>query len=212
MWETILTGLEKSPDNRINHGVKLLRTGYQLVRSSAKSRQRRAVSPIRHEPKKGMIAGLIGGLVASVAMRIFQKTWDTVIAAPRDRPSSGREPEAEKIAAAVSRRLFRHNLTAGQEKIAVPAVHYTVGAAAGAAYGTAVEYVPELATDKGLPFGAGMMALNDEIILPGLGLIDPPARQPKAERLFYLASHLVYGVTCELVRRRARRLLDRYSG
>ena len=62
-------------------------------------------------------------------------------------------------------------------------------------------------TGAGLPFGAAVWAIADEGIVPAAGLSKSPTEYPPAIHLYAFASHLVFGLTAEVVRRAVRRAL-----
>lgn len=178
---------------------------------------------------KGLAAGLVGGLVASWVMNEFQEMWsrrtegiEKPHGAQALKPSGGheaveeirREPHAnteeqedatEKIADAVSENVFDHQLAKKEKELAGAAVHYAFGAAMGAFYGVAAEFVPQVSAGAGLPFGAVFWMAADEIAVPLLGLAEEPDEYPLSTHAYALCSHLVYGLTAEAVRRTLRR-------
>jgi hypothetical protein len=176
---------------------------------------------------KAAAAGLVGGLVASWTMNRFQDVWISL--SESDEQSSGpgsaeHDDEREKTneanvdsdeqddttvraASAISEGIFDHKLTKDEKKIAGPAVHYALGTAVGGLYGAVAEVVPEVTTGAGLPFGAAFWLVVDETAVPVLGLSKPPTEYPVSTHVYALASHLVYGLTAEVVRRTVRRAL-----
>ena len=114
---------------------------------------------------------------------------------------------AERVAAAVATGLFDHALTKREKEAAGTVVHYAFGATTGALYGATVELLPEAALGAGLPFGALVWLAADEGLVPLLGLSKSPAEYPPRIHLYAFASHLVYGLTTETVRRAVRRAL-----
>lgn len=176
---------------------------------------------------KGIAAGLIGGLVASWTMNRFQDVWlklsenNGQSAGARSaeqgkeyeekQPANGNNEEQDdttvKAASAISEGIFGHKLTKDEEKIAGPAVHYGLGTAVGGLYGAVAEVVPEVTTGTGLPFGAAFWLVVDETAVPLLGLSKPPTEYPISTHVYALASHFVFGLTTELVRRALRRAL-----
>ena len=174
---------------------------------------------------KGAAAGLVGGLVASWTMNRFQDVWlalsERKDASPGSR-SSDREKEVEeargsdgdnneqddttvRAASALSEGIFGHKLTKDEKKIAGPAVHYALGTGVGGLYGAVAEVAPQVTTSAGLPFGTAFWLVVDETAVPALGLSKPPTQYPVSTHVYALASHLVYGLTAELVRRSLRR-------
>jgi putative membrane protein len=77
----------------------------------------------------------------------------------------------------------------------------------GAVYGGLTEALPRSAAGWGLPFGALLWLGADEIAVPSLGLSGSPADAPVSTHASALASHLVYGVTADAVRRAVRAAL-----
>ena len=121
--------------------------------------------------------------------------------------SNGEEPATVKTAAAISEGVFGHSLNAREKEIAGPVVHYAVGTTAGAVYGLAAEYEPDVTTLAGIPFGAAFWIVVDEGFLPLLGLAKGPTNYPISTHAYALASHLVFGLTAEVVRSTVRRVL-----
>lgn len=164
---------------------------------------------------KGLAAGLIGGLVASWTMNRFQDVWMKLTDSQSSESQTPEQVEGQKgdeeqddatvkTASAISEGIFDHELTKSEKKIAGPAVHYAFGTSVGGLYGAAAELAPEVATGAGLPFGAAFWLVADETALPLLGLSKGPTAYPVSTHVYALASHFVYGLTTELVRRGVR--------
>jgi len=184
------------------------------------------------DPLKGMIAGAAGGLVASWVMNQFQALWSRMahgverphgaqslqLGSPRhgvarELQERGRDREADdaavRTAIVVSERLLGLELAEREKKeIAGAAVHYAFGVATGGLYGAIAELKPATTAGAGLPFGAAVWLIADEIIVPALGLSKSPTKYPLSTHAYSIASHLVYGLTTEIVRREVRRALD----
>jgi hypothetical protein len=180
---------------------------------------------------KGAIAGFLGGLVASWTMNQFQAALSKLMegiekphGAQSLKPGGGqegvrqmkREPEenseeqedaTEKLASAISENVFGHELDKSEKETAGAVVHYAFGAAMGGVYGIAAEVVPEVSAGLGVPFGAVFWMAADEVTVPLLGLAKPPTEYPLSTHAYALASHLVYGLTAEVVRRAVRNAL-----
>jgi len=179
---------------------------------------------------KGLAAGIIGGLVASAVMNQFQKLVSSKIlgeershgaqslqsGAPRH--GAGRmleeqgkeQPEddaAERLANTIAVGVFDHELTERQKDIAGTVFHYAYGTSMGAVYGAAAEVLPQTTTGRGLPYGALIWVGADEGIVPLLGLSKTSAEYPLSIHASALASHLVYGLTVEIVRNAVRKAL-----
>jgi putative membrane protein len=179
---------------------------------------------------KGVAAGAAGGLAASFVMNQFQAAVGKLMA-NEDRSHGaqslqqgtpdhgiGRElaergvddPDddaASRTGNAVSELIFEHHLTKSEKEKAGAAAHYAMGVASGAIYGAVAEVMPMATVAEGLPFGAAVWAFADEAIVPAMGLSRKPTAYPVSIHAYSLASHLVYGLTTELVRRALRRAL-----
>jgi putative membrane protein len=79
------------------------------------------------------------------------------------------------------------------------------GAAAGAAYGVAAEYFPAATAEKGAAFGMALETLSQEGTLPALGLLTGSAA--RGDSTSKMTSHVVYGITTEVVRSFVRKRL-----
>jgi uncharacterized membrane protein YagU involved in acid resistance len=112
-----------------------------------------------------------------------------------------------KTAEKVSEVVFRRPLSKQEKKSAGPVVHYLFGGMMGALYGAAVEWDPQLRLGLGAPFGMALFAVADEAIVPALGLSKAPTEYPVSKHAYAAASHAVYGVTTEVVRKLTRFLL-----
>ena len=163
---------------------------------------------------KGLVAGVVGGVVASWAMDRFQYWWlsfgggdELQLQQTPSEEGNREEPATVKTASTISERVFGHSLTVKEKEIAGPLVHYAVGTTAGAVYGIAAEYEPDVTTLAGIPFGAAFWMVVDEGALPLLGLAKGPTAYPISTHAYALASHLVFGLTAEVVRSTVRRAL-----
>jgi putative membrane protein len=174
---------------------------------------------------KGLVAGMAGGLVASWTMNQFQTLLSKAsekISSNGGNGSGGRETQSSssqnnhedsddatmKTADALFRAVEGKNLTREQKKKAGPAVHYIFGSLMGGVYGAVTEHVPETSVAAGVPFGTVVFLGADEIAVPLFGLSKSPTEYPLSTHASALASHLVYGVTTEVVRKYVRRGLQ----
>jgi hypothetical protein len=201
----------------------------------AQSYKLRGIQQRNREPEqnalKGLAAGIIGGLVASWVMSEFQSLVSKSSpqeegdesqqssSAQGDRGQSKAQSQQKqnqneeqddatvKAAQAISKTLLDHKLTKSEKKPAGAAIHYAMGATSGAIYGVAAELAPPAARAAGLPFGAAVWLIADDIVVPALGLSKPPTKYPLSTHAYALASHFVYGLTTDLVRRVVRRAL-----
>jgi putative membrane protein len=145
---------------------------------------------------KGLLAGLIGGLVATAAKSFAEKIYP---------PRTHSEPEPPKVLVG---RIAGHELVGSQEKAAAEAIHWGFGALTGAAYGALVEYYPAATVRDGAGFGMALSSLTQGTVLPAMGLAAKPEDQTTRERTSEMASHVVFGVVTETVRRVVRRILQ----
>jgi putative membrane protein len=180
---------------------------------------------------KGAVAGLAAGLAATYVMTQFQSLSGKLAkalesddpqnpqhAADRGKPESGQRDQGNgqekqeedatvKTAEAISRKLFHHELTPDEKKVAGPAVHYGFGALTGGVYGALAELNPAVTRGVGLPFGTAVWLGADEVAVPAFRLSGPPLSQPPSVHVRALAAHLVYGLATEATRRLVRRVL-----
>jgi uncharacterized membrane protein YagU involved in acid resistance len=158
---------------------------------------------------KGAVAGLVGGLVASFVMSQFQALL-SALSEEEKKPKKKKEDEPAnvKTAEAISENVFDHKLKKSEKEPAGEAVHYAMGATSGLIYGIASEIAPMTTVGLGLPFGAAVWLLADDVVVPALGLAKPATQYPLSTHAYAISSHLVYGLTTDLVRRAVRDLLD----
>ncbi len=165
---------------------------------------------------RGILAGAVGGLVASAAMNGFQAASSqakTALQTPEVREQAQQQQAAsgddttQIVANLVAQKATGDELSQDQKNTAGPVVHYLFGTLMGAFYGGLAEYAPLSALGVGTVFGSALFLGADEVTLPALGLSKSPAEEPIGPQLDHWAAHLVYGATTELVRRGVRRLV-----
>lgn len=144
---------------------------------------------------KGLLAGLIGGLVGAAAKTLAERMFP-----PR---THGEAEPPRQVAEAIA----GHALAPAQAEAAVAAIHWSFGAAVGAAYGALAEYYPAATAKEGASFGVALGTLTHEGALPVLGLSAAPEDQTLRERTSEMTSHVVYGIATEMVRGFVRKLL-----
>ena len=149
---------------------------------------------------KGLLAGAVGGLIACFAMSQFHYAFQKLESSDPDK----QEDSTVKTASAVSQRIFHHELTPHQKKVAGPAVHYGFGTSVSAFYGAAVDFLPVLRTGWGIPFGVAVWLGAHVITVPALGLSEPVARSTPQREAVEFGTHLVYGAVVEGIRRLLR--------
>ena len=179
---------------------------------------------------KGVAAGVAGGLVGSLVMNQFQSLVSKLMA-NAERPHGAQslqqgtpehgigrelaergvdEPDdnaAVRTGNAVSEFVFDHHLTKSEKETAGAVSHYAMGVTSGVIYGAVAEVMPAATTCEGTAFGAAVWLIADEAIVPALGLSPKPSKYPASIHTYSIASHLVYGLTTEIVRRAVRKAL-----
>jgi len=156
---------------------------------------------------KGAVAGLIGGLVASFVMSEFQTLLSSLSEEEKKSKKKKDEPANVKTAEEISEAVFDHKLKKSEKEPAGEAAHYAMGATSGLIYGIVSEIAPMTTVGLGLPFGAAVWLVADDVVVPALGLAKPATEYPLSTHVYALSSHLVYGLTTDIVRRMVRGLL-----
>ncbi len=204
--------------SRHRHALDGILGGIGEGSSSMATRRMRPVDLL-----KGGLAGLLGGLAGSWVMNEFQAMKATISREMREREEArtggagrereraasgggGGEPATVKVAEAVSGAVG-HDLREGEKRWAGPFVHYAFGGTMGALYGALAESKLPVTAGGGLGFAAGLWLGADEIALPALKLSGSPLRYPARVHVNALASHAVYGLIVEGVRRLLRSTL-----
>jgi putative membrane protein len=144
---------------------------------------------------KGLLAGLIGGLVGMAAKTIAEKIYP---------PRMHGEPEPSAV---LAEKLAGHELAGTQKEVAAETIHWGFGALTGAAYGALAEYYPAATAKDGAGFGMALASLTHETALPAMGLAAEPEDQTTRERTSEMATHVLYGMVTETVRRVVRKML-----
>jgi putative membrane protein len=144
---------------------------------------------------KGLLAGLIGGLVATAAKLVAERMYP---------PRTHGEPEPPEV---LAEKIAGRELAVREKTAAAESIHWGFGALAGAAYGGVVEYFPAATSKDGAAFGMALSSLTHGTALPAMGLSAAPEDQTARERTSEVATHVVYGVVTETVRRVVRKML-----
>lgn len=186
----------------------------------------------RREPDilKGLAAGLVAGLAAAWTMNQFQAAWSRLArgeershgaqSMQQGSPQGGAGQElrergledpdddaTERLASIVSEKLLDHELTKSEKTSAGTLIHYGFGLTGGALYGMLAEVLPSVTSGAGIPYGAAIWVTADEGLVPALGLSKSPTEYPASIHAYSLASHLVFGLATEVVRRVVREAL-----
>jgi uncharacterized membrane protein YagU involved in acid resistance len=154
---------------------------------------------------RGMMAGLVGGVVAAGAMSVVHKGLTVTISGTRQpAPTADQQQDEDatvKVADGITRWLVGRPLSESKRPMAGNLVHYAFGAGVGATYGAVATVAPRVTVALGLPFGVIVWLGAHVIVVPALGLAAPLTRQPPSKEAAELILHLVYGAVTELVRR-----------
>jgi Protein of unknown function (DUF1440) len=166
---------------------------------------------------RGATAGALGGFAGAAAMVMFNHLLGRsedgerphhhhrVNASPNDTDGTiADEPASMQVASVAVEKATGAPLDERGKKIGGSIVHYLFGASVGALYGAAAEWNTSPTALGGLPFGTGVWIAADELGLPLAGLARAPVEYPASRHLAAFASHLVYGLTTETVRRGMR--------
>jgi len=145
---------------------------------------------------KGLLAGLIAGIAATAAKSIAEKLYP---------PRIHGEPEPPEV---LAEKLAGHELGDTSKFVASETIHWGFGALTGAAYGALAEFYPAATAKEGASFGLALMTLTHESALPAMGLSAPAEEQSSREHTSEAATHILYGVVAERVRKLVRGLMD----
>lgn len=145
---------------------------------------------------KGLAAGLAAGVAATAAKTLAEKLYP---------PRTQGEPEPSEL---LAERIAGHHLDHTTEFVAAETIHWGFGAAAGAFYGALAEFYPAATAKEGANFGLVLMALTHQSVLPAIGLSAPTHQQTEREQTSEAATHLIFGLVAERVRRIVRGMLD----
>ncbi len=156
------------------------------------------MSSSRNSVWTGILAGAVGGLAASWAMGQFQ----SLIGRMMDKSAGSQdEPATVKAASAIARPVLGRELTPKEKETGGTLVHYAFGTLNGAIYGRLAEAAPRITAAGGLVFATALWLTADEVVVPVLGWSKMPGEYPPSTHLYALASHAVYGLSTDAVRR-----------
>ncbi|MGP7794815.1 DUF1440 domain-containing protein [Sphingomonas sp. CLY1604] len=147
---------------------------------------------------KTLVAGLAGGLAASLAMNLFQSVAASAFGQDGD---SDDEPATVKAADSAKQLVADAPVADDHRKAAGNLVHYATGAALGVGYALAARRWPESTAGFGLAYGIGVATLLDDAAVPALGWGPSPTETPASTHAYGLASHAVFGLALEGTRR-----------
>jgi putative membrane protein len=146
---------------------------------------------------RGFIAGAVGGLGGAALMGPLHATAAKLI--KLDSPQG--EDATEKVANAVVRKITGRKLSRSEKAKGGQVVHFAFGAGMGALYGLLAENFSPLTMGAGAFFGMAVYAGAHTLAVPALGLAPGPLENGPAQEGAELATHLVYGLVTDTVRR-----------
>ena len=164
---------------------------------------------------KGVLAGVVGGLVGSWVMLKFVEgpgpAFERAMQGQR-KPTAAEEREQAAGTESVTMQAadtFYHlgtggHLTHEERAEEGEAVHYVFGALMGMGYGVVTEYVPVVGVGMGGAFGTALWAGTDLTSIPAVGFAAAPWEEPASAHASHWAAHMVYGIVMEGTRRLVR--------
>jgi hypothetical protein len=168
----------------------------------------------RTRPLAGLVAGVIGGVVATWVLDSYQRGaaaatrqgesaagLDPVLSQQQEEQQKGQERAHGEVAERLSKAISGTGLSSRQRRQAAPYVHYAVGAIAGGIYGFSVEIVPMVKRGYGTGYASLIFLGGSQLLVPWLDLGPAPQKTPPAVKAGGLSAHMVYGATLETVRR-----------
>jgi hypothetical protein len=138
------------------------------------------------------------GVWSAAEKRISKNGWQK--SDEQSQPAE-QEPATVKVVVAAEEAVLNREPSESDKKIGGQVVHYSFGTAMGLLYGVLADTTPKVRVGGGTLFATSLWLGADEIAVPALKLSGPPADSPMSSHMYGLASHLVYGLTLEGVRR-----------
>ena len=167
-------------------------------------------------PVRGVLAGVAGGLAAAWMMNQWSTGPGAALTKRLETPEEQEQVKAQSDGEdatmkaadglATPARGGAHLSTEEKQK-GGPVVHYTYGALMGGLYGGLAEYSSLVRSGFGTTYGSALFIGGDLVAVPAFGLSKPLEASPAASYAGPFTSHLVYGMTMELVRRIVRTIL-----
>ncbi len=166
---------------------------------------------------KGAVAGLAGGLVgtwvksqAEPVLQDLGERWFPPTPAEKEQLGADVQGHPDRMppATMAQRATDAVGVTLSRDETleAQGVIHWAFGTGAGMAYGVLAEGT-DAEAGFGVPAAAVLFAATHGTALPASGVQADPRRMPAAWWVWELGSHLVYGLTVDVVRRGVRRSL-----
>lgn len=149
--------------------------------------------------RRSVIADTIDGAIAGAIATWVMGTVTTALYEHADTTARRRENNARDgktaydVAAEKSAKLVGTQLSDAERNRYGQAIHWALGAGAGALYGALRPRSETASLAGGLLFGAAFWLIVDEAVTPALGLTKGPRAFPWQTHARGLAGHLVFG-------------------
>ena len=152
-------------------------------------------------PESTLIAGALDGLIATVPMTAVMELLHDRLPAHERYPL----PPAEIAEQAAGRPVGGDALGQGEGRAAALALHFAVGAAAGALYGPLAHSLRPPPVLGGVAYGLAVWTTGYLGILPSLGVLSPATEHPPRRNALMIAAHVVWGAALGLLAERNAR-------
>src|SRR5260370_9874954 len=119
---------------------------------------------------KGLLAGLVGGLVDNGAKTLAEKIYP---------PRAHGEQEPPML---LAKTIAGHELTVTQKTVSTEAINWSFGAVAGATYGAVAADYPAATASDGASFGLALVSLTHEGAYPLAGFSSNTAAHTEREK------------------------------
>jgi len=148
---------------------------------------------------KGAIAGAAGTFVMGEAMaRVPELLERAGHPLPKSPPGpAAPDSPTEEVAERLAEGLAQDEIDEQTKAAAGQVIHWTYGAAWGAAYGVLQSSLRLPTVFGGALFGAGVGYVADTV-MPAMRLQTPPELNPRSVNLYHMGMHVVYGLTTAL--------------
>ena len=167
---------------------------------------------------RGVVAGLLGGLVGSWVMLKFIEGPGPAMERAlqgRSKPTAEEERRQAEQAESVTMQAaetFYHagtggHLTHAERAVDGEVVHYAFGTLMGLGYGVVADYAPVVSVGMGAAFGTVLWAGTDLLSIPAVGFAASPGEEPGSAHVAHWMAHVVYGAAMEGTRRLVRWVL-----
>jgi uncharacterized membrane protein YagU involved in acid resistance len=149
---------------------------------------------------KDVIAGMVGGIAATVPMTAAMEVMHAALPPAERRPLPPRRIEDRLTGVTGARRALGES-----EHVALTMLlHFGFGGAAGAVYGLASPHLPGAPMVKGAGFGVAVWAASYLGGLPATGLERSALREPSGRNALMVLAHVVWGAVLGEVTHRLR--------